>query len=122
MGVTLQAAIETFYEAEPHQREHWWTEVSEVCFGKDYELSGKLEEAGAQEGWPTLKLLQERWDIDDATDATRDPGDAYGLQWMTGDQFVAAVKLCEEPTEVARGVVAMLACFTRPTRLLFWRE
>lgn len=116
MGVTLQAAIETYHEAEPHQREHWWTEVSQVCFGKDYELSGKLEEVGAQEGWPTIDI------DDDATDATREPGDAYGLQWMTGDQFVAAVKLCEEPSELARGVVAMLGCFSRPTRLLFWRE
>lgn len=116
MGVTLQAAIETYHEAEPYRREHWWTEVSEVCFGKDYELSANLAEAGSREGWPpdapSKRRLAEHLVHDDKT----------GTEWLTGEEFVNAVALCEEPTEVALGIVALLAAFSRPTRLLFWRE
>lgn len=109
MGVTLHAAVETYHEATEHTRAHWWGDVPEVHFGKDYALSANLAECGSKERWPE--------DSDENYG-----GDVWGQEWVTKEEFIRAVELCEEPSEVARGVVAMIACFSRPVRLLFWRK
>lgn len=115
MGTTLHAAVETYHEENEVMNAHWWTEVSEVNFGKDYELMNALTEAGASDGWPTLEPDEDR----------------EALQWATAEQFLKAVEIAEASVregydesyaERVRGVVALLGVFKRPVRLLFWRE
>ncbi len=115
MGTTLHAAIEVFNQKTEHTKGHWWTDVPEVCLGKDYELMNALTEAGASDGWPTLEPDEDR----------------EALQWATAEQFLKAVEIAEASVregydeshaEIVRGVVALLGVYKRPVRLLFWRE
>lgn len=120
MGVTLHGAIERWYPPEPehHLLAAWQTWISEIHFGKDYELSACLADAGALDGWPA-----------DASITEYDRERAFiecGLQWLTAAQFCQAVGLCEEPRELRDSIVALLQSLNGATRdnvrLLFWRQ